>query len=237
MFKMTKRGDGPAVGPTAVEAFIEAARRTPAQRAGPGRGRLIFALDATMSRQPTWTLAAELQGRMFDVAEALGGLDVQLVYYRGFGECRASPFMSHGAGLAAAMRRLRVAGGPTQIGRVIAHGITEARRDRVGALVFVGDALEERAGDLCAMAGQLALLGTKLFMFQEGRDRHVTSVFQEMARVTNGAHGRFDASAPDVLASLLSAAAAYAAGGLAALEALADRSADAETRRLLAQIR
>lgn len=234
---MTKRGDGPDAGPSAVEAFIETARRTPAQRTGTGRGRLIFALDATMSRQPTWTLAADLQGRMFDVTEALGGLDVQLVYYRGFGECRASPFVSRGAGLAAYMRRLKVAGGRTQIGRVLAHGIAESSREKVGALVFVGDALEERPDELCAQAGELALLGTKLFMFQEGHDRHVAAGFKEMARLTNGAYGRFDASAPDVLAALLAAAAAYAAGGREALAALADRAVDAETRSLLAQIR
>ncbi len=58
---------------------------------GPGqRGRLIFALDATMSRQPMWDTACQLQADMFREAASIGGLDVQLVYYRGLGECRAS---------------------------------------------------------------------------------------------------------------------------------------------------
>ena len=40
-----------------VDAFLAQARAmAPATVAG-GRGRLIFALDATMSRQPTWDTA------------------------------------------------------------------------------------------------------------------------------------------------------------------------------------
>ena len=36
--------------------------------------RLIFALDATMSRQPTWDTACQLQGQMFSTAGKLGTL-------------------------------------------------------------------------------------------------------------------------------------------------------------------
>ena len=57
-----------------------------ARLAGPAagqRGRLIFALDATMSRQPLWDTACRLQADMFDEAAGIGGLDVQLAYYRG----------------------------------------------------------------------------------------------------------------------------------------------------------
>ena len=232
MFKSPKRIDGQS-GSAAVEAFIEAASRTPAHTGG--RGRLIFALDATMSRQPTWRLATELQGRMFDITQGLGGLDVQLVYFRGLSECRASPFVSDGAGLAAFMRKIAVKGGRTQIGRVLSHAVTEAGRGHLGALIFVGDSMEERVDALCARAGELALLGTKVFLFQEGRDRAVAAAFGEIARITGGAHEAFDAAAPDVLAALLSAAAAYAAGGLQAMEALAEQTPEA--RRLLAQMR
>jgi hypothetical protein len=232
-----KRSDRPEAASSTVDAFIQAANRTPAQHASGGRPRLIFALDATMSRQPTWRLATELQSRMFEVAEGLGGLDVQLVYFRGFSECRASPFVSGGAGLTAYMRKITVRGGRTQIVRVLGHAVDEARLARVGALVFIGDAVEEAVDALCARAGELALLGTKAFLFQEGRDRTVAAAFAEIARLTGGAHASFDAAAPDVLASLLAAAAAYAAGGLAAVQALASRSREPETRRLLAQIR
>ncbi len=188
-----------------------------------------------MSRQPTWDLATELQGRMFSETDALGGLDVQLVYFRGFGECRASRFVSAGAGLAKVMATIRVAGGHTQIGRVLGHARDEARRGRIGALVYVGDSLEERIDPLCATAGELALLGVKAFMFHEGQDPTAARGFKEIARLTNGAYASFDASAPQRLAALLGAAAVYAAGGHTALAR--HRDSDAVTQNLLSQIR
>ena len=62
---------------------------------GGGRGRLIFALDATASREPTWDRACRIQGEMFEATAALGGLEIQLVFYRGFSECKASRWMTH----------------------------------------------------------------------------------------------------------------------------------------------
>src|SRR5271168_5003173 len=110
-----------------IDAFVEAARRVPAPGSG-NRGRLIFALDATMSRQATWDLAQSLQGRMFEAAAGAGGLDVQLVYFRGMGECRASKFVSGGQGLAALMNGISVRGGTTQLRKVLAHARDEAKR-------------------------------------------------------------------------------------------------------------
>jgi hypothetical protein len=203
-----------------VAAFVEAARKAPAPLAA-GRGRMVFALDATMSRQATWDLAQSLQARMFQVAADLGGLDVQLVYFRGFNECRASKFVSGGQGLADLMAKIEVRGGMTQIGRVLVHARNEARRDRIGALVFVGDAMEESVDSLSATAGELALAGVKAFMFQEGDDPNATRAFREIARLTGGAYEKFDAGAAHRLEGLLRAAAAYAAGGRAGLEAQA----------------
>jgi hypothetical protein len=217
-----------------IAAFVEAARKAPAPVAS-GRGRLIFALDATMSRQATWDLAQSLQARMFQVAADLGGLDVQLVYFRGFSECRASKFVSGGQGLGELMSKIDVRGGATQIGKVLSHTRDEARRAKVGALVFVGDAMEESIDRLLAKAGELAIIGVKAFMFQEGGDVRARTAFQEIARVTGGAYGAFDAGSAARLATLLRAAAAYAAGGRSALEALASKEAD--VRPLLAQMR
>jgi hypothetical protein len=221
-------------GSAEVAAFVEAARRTPAPAAS-GRGRLIFALDATMSRQPTWDTAQRLQARMFQVAAALGGLEVQLVYYRGLGECKASRFVSEGRGLADLMSRIAVRGGETQIRKVLAHARDEAGRAKVGALVFVGDAMEEDPDALAALAGELALRGVKAFMFQEGNDPAARRVFSEIARVTAGAYGAFDAGASARLEALLRAAAAYAAGGREALARQAQ--SDDAARLLLSQMR
>ena len=217
-----------------IAAFVETARRVPAPSQGT-RGRLIFALDATMSRQPTWDLAQGLQAKMFQVAAGLGGLDVQLVYFRGFNECRASKFVSGGQGLAELMGRIEVRGGETQIRKVLAHARDEAKRAKVGALVFVGDAMEENPERLAALAGELALQGVKAFMFQEGHDLAARRTFSEIARLTGGAYSAFDAGASARLEALLRAAAAYAAGGHAALAREAD--ADPAARLLLSQMR
>ena len=71
---MTSRKDiaSPATG-GAIDSFLDQARKvTPAPGPMP-KARLVFALDATMSRQPTWDLACRLQGEMFATASGVGG--------------------------------------------------------------------------------------------------------------------------------------------------------------------
>jgi hypothetical protein len=219
-----------------IDAFIQRARTlAPAPEAGK-RGRLIFALDATMSRQPTWDTACRLQGEMFREAAAIGGLDVQLAYFRGLNECRVSRWVSDGAGLGDLMGRISCQGGHTQIRKVLSHARAEHQKGKVAALVYVGDAMEESIDDLAAGAGELGLLGIPAFVFQEGHDPVAEQAFREIARLTRGAYCRFDLSAAHELAELLRAAAVYAAGGVKALADLsAKRSAGAQ--KLLAQMR
>ncbi len=193
--------------------------------------RLIFALDATMSRQPTWDLACRVQGEMFETASAIGGLQVQLAYFRGFDECRSSRWVADPRALTRLMSQIECRGGHTQIARVLRHARTEAGRAPLRVLVFVGDAMEEPVDDLCALAGELGILGVKAFMFHEGHDPAAAQAFQEMARLTGGAYARFDAAAPGALAELLKAAAAYATRGREGLSRLASTSGEA--RRLL----
>lgn len=217
---------------SAVDAFLEKADALAPAR---GCGRLIFALDATMSRQPTWDLAQSIQGEMFRATAGQGGLEVQLVYFRGFDECRASRFVNGGEGLGRLMAGISCQGGKTQIGRVLNHARDEARAAPVGALVYIGDAMEENVDSLARTAGELGLLGVKSFLFQEGADPAAAAAFRELARLTGGAYAVFDASAPHRLRELLAAVAAYAAGGLPALEKRAKSGEDA-ARLLLAQI-
>ncbi|MFZ3181158.1 MAG: VWA domain-containing protein [Methylocystis silviterrae] len=215
-----------------IDAFLDKAKNVAASAS---RGRLIFALDATMSRQATWDMAQSIQGEMFRTTAAQGGLDVQLVYFRGFGECRASRFVSGGEGLGALMSRIACQGGRTQIGKVLRHALDESRARRVGALVYIGDAMEERLDALAATAGELGLLGVKAFMFHEGQDSAAQHAYREIARLTGGAYAAFDATAPGRLAELLAAAAAYAVGGRRELERRAEEGGDA-ARLLLSQI-
>ncbi|WP_159586446.1 VWA domain-containing protein [Chelativorans xinjiangense] len=201
----------------AVEAFVRQARAL--AMPGKGAGRLILALDATMSRQPTWDLACEIQAKMFDAVGKAGALNVQLVYYRGFGECAASRFVTDTAALKRLMTRIDCRGGRTQIGKVLSHALKEHERGKVNALVFIGDAMEENVDELAERAGQLGLKGVPVFLFQEGSDPAATGAFREIARLSKGAWFRFDRSAADTLARLLSSVAVFATGGLAALEA------------------
>ena len=202
-----------------IEEFLRQARTM--VPATDGRGRLIFALDATMSRQPTWDAACRIQAEMFTEAAKIGSLEIQLVYYRGFNECKASGWVTNGQALGRLMTGIAVRGGYTQIGRVLAHARNETKKRKVGALVFIGDALEEPVDALTAIAGELGLLGLKVLIFQEGQDRQVEYAYREIARLSGGAYARFDISAAGQLSALLKAAAAYAAGGTKALAASA----------------
>jgi hypothetical protein len=219
-----------------VETFLKEVARTPPPEPGRGRGRLIFALDATASREPTWDRACQVQSQMFLETAALGGLDVQLVYYRGFNECRASRWVDNPSDLVCLMGGVFCLAGQTQLGRVLRHGIRETGKKRVAALVFVGDCFEENLDQVGQSAGQLGLLGVRAFLFQEGGDAAAERAFRQIARLTNGAHCRFDATSPGQLRDLLGAVAAYAAGGQRALADLSRRSSP-EVRLLASQIR
>ena len=220
----------PASSRAEIDAFVSRVSTLgPAVKAG-GRGRLVFALDATMSRQQTWDQACVLQADMFREAAAAGGLDIQLVYYRGLVECRASPWVAEPQRLGDLMSRIECRGGHTQIAKVLAHARRESDKGKIGALVFVGDAMEEALDDLCARAGELGLRNVPAFMFQEGYDPVCEQAFREIARLTRGAYCRFAPGAGHELGELLRAAAAYAAGGMKALADLQTRQSPGAVR-------
>jgi hypothetical protein len=200
-----------------VADFLAKVKAMPVVRSG-GTGRLIFAMDATASREPTWDHACRIQGEMFSATRDLGGLEIQLVWYRGFGEFEAGPWVADSKALVARMTSVHCHAGETQIGKVLQHAIAETGRRKVNAVVFVGDCVEESADALSSLAGKLALLGVPVFVFHEGGDPAARRCFEEIARITKGAYCPFDSSSADMLRDLLAAVAAFAAGGRAALE-------------------
>ena len=201
------------------------------------RGRLIFALDATASREPTWDRACRIQGEMFEATAALGGLDVKLVYYRGFNECKASRWMTNAADLHRVMRAVSCVGGETQIERVLAHALAETKKQRVNALVFVGDAMEEnvdrlvparrrtrpqRRADLPVPRGRRP--GRRAKPFSRSRSCRAAPICASTWRAPSGSR-------------ICSAAVAvYAAGGYRALTAYGEKKGG-EVLRLTAQLR
>ncbi len=231
---MKKRALAPSSS-SEVADFLEQVRRLPGREGG-GRGRLVFALDATASREPTWDRAARVTGEMFVEAARLGGLEVQLAFYRGFDECKASRWVEDPRALVDLMTRVTCRAGQTQIARILRHVRNETRKRRVHALVFIGDCCEEDIDELGRLAGELGILGVRAFMFQEGNDPDAFRAFRDIARLTGGAHCRFDSTAPRELRELLRAVAAYAAGGREALQALAERSTSS-VRLLASQVR
>ena len=201
-----------------VSSFLAKVARTPVTTPTDKPGRLVFALDATLSRSPTWDTASYLQAQMFNETADIGGLEIQLCYYRGFNEFHASQWHRETAALLRDMTGVRCLGGHTQIARVLRHGLVESRSERIQALVFVGDAMEEKADDLCNLAGQLGVMNVPVFIFQEGRDARVEQTFRQISRLSGGAYAPFDLNSAHQLKELLSAVAVFAAGGRSALE-------------------
>ena len=217
-----------------LDAFLDRVRSlTPATS---GHGRLIFAMDATMSRQPSWDMALELQADMFRAVKQVGGLDVQLIYFRGYDECQASKWVGDPDALARLMRQVACQGGYTQIRKVLNHARRENERTKVNALIYVGDCMEEDVDQLSQLAGGLGLIGVPVFVFQEGREPRAERAFREIARLSRGAYCHFDAGSARQLRELLTAVAVYATGGRKALQDLSDETRSIAAQRLLEQL-
>jgi hypothetical protein len=224
------------VGSQEVSDFLDKLARTPAVRSSDGVGRLMFAMDATASREPSWDSACHIQSEMFKATDGLGGLEVQLVFFRGFGECKNSSWLSSSDDLVRRMTSVYCRGGRTQIGKVLSHAVGETKKRKVNALVYVGDAMEEDVDELCHTAGELGVLGVPIFVFQEGNDPVAKQAFKQFANLTGGAHCRFDSSSANQLKELLAAVAVFAAGGLRALEDYGKR-AGAAVAQITSQVK
>lgn len=220
---MAQHNKPPAASKNEVSAFLEKVARTPVKTSGE-RGRLIFSLDATASREPTWDTACQLQAEMFKETGNLGGLSIQLCYYRGFKDFYAGDWCDDAHALLKQMTSVRCLGGQTQILRILHHALTETKKKKIQALVFVGDAMEEDVDALCHAAGQLGILNVPVFVFQEGNHPAVRTAFQQIARLSGGAYAPFDINSASQLRTLLSAVAIFAAGGRKALADFSKRS-------------
>ena len=227
----------PAAAPDmAIAAFLRQVAAAPNPMKLGNVGRLIFAIDATASRQQTWNRACRIQAEMFSETVSLGGLAIQMCYFRGIGEFRVTPWLTDSQALIGRMAEVTCASGNTQIIRVLRHTIVEADKGRVSALVYIGDAMEENAVVLADLSGKLGVLGVPMFVFQEGDEPNAGYSFRQMAQLTHGAYIHFDTGSAETLRDLLKAVAVYAAGGRKALTEYAERSG-ADALRLLQQLK
>lgn len=201
-----------------IDAFLNKVALTPNVKAPGQGGRLLFAIDATASREPTWDMACQIQAEMFRETKTLGGLTVQLAFYRGFGEMKVTQWLDRSDELVRRMVKVRCLAGRTQIRKMLRHALKETEKKKVDALVFVGDVVEEDVDELGHIAGQLGLAGTPVFIFHEGHEPVSRGVFEQIARLSGGACSSFDAGSANQLRDLLTAVAVFSAGGQTALE-------------------
>ena len=216
-----------------VAAFLKSASNLPVRRTN---AKLIFALDATASRQPTWDIATELQAEMFRTAKALGGLSLQLCYFRGLGEFFASGWHENSDSLLQLMAGIQCQAGATQLEKLFRHALRENGAQRIKGIVFVGDSAEENIDVLAQAAGQLGLSNVPVFLFQERGDPRARAVFKQLCRLSGGAYSQFDAASAAQLKELLQAVAAYASGGRKALREFS-AGASGDVRLLEQQLR
>ncbi|MEI6559429.1 MAG: VWA domain-containing protein [Rhodospirillaceae bacterium] len=247
-FRLPDLGIATSLGQLTVSLF-RSKTATAAQAAAPAQspspqGRLIFAIDATASRERTWDQACHIQAEMFDAVAKLGRLDVQLVHFRGLCDFGASPWYQNAEALSKRMTAVHCLSGQTQLRRVLAHALRETRQRRVNAVIYVGDAVEEDLAPLLTLAGELGMLGTPVFVFHEAAEEtgsaedekvgpQVEACLRQIARLSGGAYCPFDIASAGQLRGLLRAVALYAVAGRLALPDLrANRARATEGGRI-----
>ena len=210
-----------------VQEFLSKVAAIPKAGASGTRGRVIFAMDATASREASWDQASNLQAEMFQETAAKGGLEVQLAYFRGFGEFNVSNWTNEPQDLLSIMTAVSCRAGETQIKKVLLHTLAETKKHSVDALIFIGDSMEEDIDRLGAVSGELGLLGVPAFIFQEGNNSIAEFAFRQISKLTNGAYCRLDVNSAQTLRQLLRAVANYAVGGRLLLEDMAKKEGGA----------
>ncbi len=216
------------------------AKASTAVAASQPRGRLLFTLDATGSRQAMWSMTKPLTQNMLAEAAKIGTLDVSIGFFRGFQEANFAPWTDSAAELSGLMDQVHCASGSTQIGKLLDHAIAEHGDKPISAMVFIGDTVEEDPDRLYAKCRHFASASPRLplFIFHEV-DEHAwdreesTRTMKRMCEITGGAYAPFTEGSAAALRDLLNAIAAFATGGL---KALAGSNTEA-ARLLLTQIR
>ncbi len=183
----------------------------PQDSATPTRPRLVFAVDATASREPAWAAARQVTDAL--VQALPGELDVALAVHGGSRVHTFTGFTSDARTL-----RDRAAGVTCQAGSTRLLPILSAslKQPAVRVVVYIGDVLEESLAHGRPLADQMGAQGIKLFVLHDTADRSAqryAEVFWDLAKRTGGCVLPFDPSAPGRLRDLLSAMAVYAVGG------------------------
>jgi hypothetical protein len=185
------------------------------------RPRLVFAFDATASREQVWKYATKLTDRL--LCKLPGELDVALAVHGGGRVHTFTRFSSNARKLRDKAAGIRCEPGGTRLLDILARVV---EMDRVGVVVYIGDAFEESEKQARRVADALLVKETRVIIFHDcgRRGRNASAVdeappaFAEIAERSGGALLSFDASAMDRLAEQLEAVAVLAVGGVKAVE-------------------
>jgi hypothetical protein len=214
------RPGSPAVAGVArgtVAAPVERRSLAGAAVAPPRKPRLVFAIDATASRDRAWEAAKQVTDCIFRAAP--GGIEVALAVHSGGKLARFSPFHPHVDNIRDEAAGVACVAGPTRMLDIMEETL---RRTGVKALVYIGDCFEEDMERGLAVAERLGLRGIKLVVLHDTTTGGTGSggAFRMMAARAGGLVLPFDMSSLDRLADALSAVGAYVAGGPDRLRAM-----------------
>lgn len=177
----------------------------------PGRPRLIFAVDATASREPAWRAA---RGVTDSLVKALpGALDVALAVHGGGRVHTFTPYTT-----AANTLRDRAAGVMCKAGftRLLPIMASAVKDPGVKVVIYIGDVFEESLARGRRLADSMGARGTRLIVLHDTADpaaRGHAEIFWDLAKRTGGCVLPFEAGASRKLHDLVSAVAVYAVGG------------------------
>ena len=102
------------------------------------RPRLLFAMDATASREAYWNDAKEITGAMFEAVP--GELDVALAYYSGGRRQETTAFSSDARAFLDKVQAVRCSAGRTAVNDTLDKA---TQIPRLKALIYTGDCFEE----------------------------------------------------------------------------------------------
>jgi hypothetical protein len=183
----------------------------PADIGAPSRPRLVFAVDATASREPAWAAARQVTDAL--VKALPGELDVALAVHGGSRVHTFTAFTSDARTLRDLAAGVDCHAGMTRLLPILAASL---KRQAVRVVIYIGDVFEESLPQGRQLADQMGAQGIKLIVLHDTADRSArrdAEVFWDLAKRTGGCVLPFDATASGRLRDILSAVAVYAVGG------------------------
>jgi hypothetical protein len=183
----------------------------PVDTSAPSRPRLVFAVDATASREPAWAAARQVTDAL--VKALPGELDVALAIHGGSRVHTFTAFTNDARTLRDLAAGVGCHAGMTRLLPILDASL---KRQAVRVVIYVGDVFEESLPQGRQLADQMGAQGIKLIVLHDTADRSArrdAEVFWDLAKRTGGCVLPFDATASGRLRDLLSAVAVYAVGG------------------------